>query len=121
MRTRFWIAIGALMALLIATLNGDTAAQSTAMGYLSGAGDYDWWTIQVTPGYCYLIWILADQSVDFDLYVYDSFGNLVCSSTGPGAYEACSLCAWSPGPVYNIYRAKVISVRGAGWYTIGVL
>lgn len=116
MRTRYWIALGVLTVLLTAALSGDVAAQSTGQGYLSGTGDYDWWTIRVTPGYWYTVWMRADNSwVDFDLYVYDPFGNLVCSSTSPGPYEACSFFAW-----YSTYYAKVVSARGYGWYTIGI-
>lgn len=116
MRKRYWVALAALAVLLTATLAGDAWAQSTGRGCLVGTGDYDIWTIRVSSGYTYTVWMRADNSwVDFDLYVYDPYGNLVCSSTSSGPYEACTFFAW-----YSTYYAKVVSVRGASCYTIGI-
>lgn len=116
MRTKYWIALAVLTVLLTATLAGDSWAQSTGRGCLVGSGDYDIWTVRVTSGYTYTIWMRADYSwVDFDLYVYDPYWNLVCSSTGSGPSEACSFFAW-----YSTYYAKVVSASGSSCYTIGI-
>lgn len=109
MRTRYWVALAALAVLLTATLAGDALAQSTGRGYLAYSGDYDVWTIRVTPGYWYTVWMRADDSwVDFDLVG-------VCSSTSSGPYEACSFFAFD-----STYYIRVVSARGFGWYTIGI-
>lgn len=116
MRMKYAIALVALVMLGMATLAGDALAQSTGRGYLAGTGDYDWWTANVTPGYFHTVWLRADSPwVDFDLYVYDPYGYLVCSSTGPGGWESCTFYAW-----YRTYRVLVRSLSGASWYTIGL-
>lgn len=117
MRTRFWITLGILMVLLIVTLAGDVRAQGrTGWGCLSRPGDYADWTITVTPGYFYSVWIGTGENVDLDLYLSNGF-----SSTGPGAWESILFYAY-----WRVYTARVVFVRdfrvnkGSVCYTIGV-
>lgn len=116
MRIKYAIALVALAMVGIVAMAGDALAQSTGRGYLAGTGDYDWWTANVSPGYFHTVWLRADSPwVDFDLYVYDPNGYLVCSSTGPGGWESCTFYAW-----YRTYRVLVRSLLGASWYTLGL-
>lgn len=58
--------------------------------------------------------VVGDGDTDLDLYVYDEYGNLVCSDTG---WSDSAYCSWRPrwtgvfgievenlGSVYNTYR-----------------
>jgi len=117
-----------LVVLSITVLStNSTVAQALERGYLAYTGDQDEWAANVARGAFYSVWIRADdQWVDFDLYVYDGQGNLVCSSVGPGGVEVCVFYAWQ-----NTYHIKVVSVGGCppqtvkerpcgeGWYTLG--
>lgn len=126
---RLWLILSGLVLVLSITvlLTNNTAAQPLERGYLAYTNDQDEWTANVAQGVFYSVWIKADdQWVDFDLYVYDSQGNLVCSSVGPGGVEVCVFYAWQ-----NTYHIKVVSAGGCppqtikerpcgeGWYTLG--
>jgi hypothetical protein len=129
MKARFWIALGALAAILAVGITGDVGAQSTERGYLAHINDYNQWTVSVSSNSFYAVWIRADDKwVDFDLYVYDANDTLICSSTGPGGLELCVFYAW-----HGVYYIKVVSVGGCppsgaiehrscgeGWYTLGI-
>lgn len=119
---------GLVLALSIMVLpTNNTIAQTLERGYLAYTNDQNEWTANVARGAFYSFWIRADdQWVDFDLYVYDGQGNLVCSSVGPGGVEVCVVYAWQ-----NTYHIKVVSMGGCppqlvkerpcgeGWYTLG--
>lgn len=92
-----------------------------ANGYLSGTGDYDNWTLNVTstsnPVAVTLIipnWVssLWGGTPDFDLYVYSPSGSLVGSSTGTTRQE---LVTFNPTVTGN-YTIKVYSYSGSGDY-----
>ncbi len=130
MQARFLI-IASMLAMILVVARAETIwAQSTERGYLAYINAYNQWTVSVSSGSFYAVWIRADDKwVDFDLYVYDSTDTLVCSSTGPGGLELCIFYAW-----YSAYRIKVVSVGGCppsseatehrscgeGWYTLGI-
>lgn len=117
MRIKLWMIVGAALAMLLTSgLAGVAQAQTTARGYCAGLGDSNWWRVSVPPGYCYTIWIRADNpDMDCDLYVYDCWDNLLCSSTGPGPYESCTICS-SYCSTYKV----LVTCNKAGWYTIGI-
>lgn len=121
--------VGVVVAMLAIASTNDVWAQSTTRGYLTRTGDYDEWTVSIRAGFFYVVWIRADDKwINFDLYVYDSHGALVCSSTDPGGLELCVFYAW-----HSEYHIKVVSVGGCppsaaglehrscgeGWYTLG--
>jgi len=89
-----------------------------ANGYLSGAGDYDNWTLNVTsttnPVAVTLVmtnWV-SSVSPDFDLYVYNPSGSLVGYSEGVTRQE---LVTFNPTVTGN-YTIKIISYTGSGDY-----
>lgn len=129
-KVRLWFILASLVLVLgiitVPSIN-NAVAQILERGYLAYTNDQDEWTAHVARGAFYSVWIRADDLwVDFDLYVYDSQGNLACSSVGPGGIEVCVFYAWQ-----NTYHIKVVSMGGCppqtikerpcgeGWYTLG--
>lgn len=127
-RARSWFMLFGVMVLLNIGLFDNPAAQTLKRGYLAHIDDQNEWTASTPIGFFYSVWIRADDTwVDFDLYIYDGQGNLVCSSVGPGGVEICVFYAW-----HSIYHIKVVSTGGCpppsvkerpcgeGWYTLGI-
>lgn len=111
MHIKLWMIAGVVLTTLLTLgLAGEAQAQVTARGYCAGPWDRDCWTVRVTPGYVYTIWVRADDpAADCDLYVYDCRNNLICSG-----WPSCTFFA-----TCSTYVACVICARPT-WYTIGV-
>lgn len=128
MKARSFIILAGSLVVIIFASGFSQGTQTLERGYLAFINDYNEWTATVRPGFFYSAWIRADDTwVDFDLYIYDHKGDVVCSSVGPGGVEVCVFYAWN-----SAYHIKVVSVDGCppvsikerpcgeGWYTLGI-
>lgn len=97
-----------------------THSYSTAS--LTGAGDYDVWTVNVTStGYPLAVTLImpnwsSSTTPDFDLYVYNPSGTLVGSSEGTKRQETVGFTPTATGT----YTIKVSSYTGSGTYFFDV-
>ena len=74
-------------------------------------------TLTVSPGWRWQIGVIAeDKTVDFDLSVSDSKGNIVALDDSPDADAYCTIDAKGKGR----YRLLVASKKGSGQYTLDV-
>ena len=126
MLVKLGIALVAVTMLFTATLAVDALAQNSGQGFLSYTGASQWWRATVTPGFFYTIVLQGFPSVpgwpcwcpspfDPDLYVYDMFGNQLCASNGPTAFESCTVFAST-----GILRIQVVSAGGSGSYILSI-
>ncbi|RLD04746.1 MAG: hypothetical protein DRI32_05140 [Chloroflexi bacterium] len=87
---------------------------ASGTGWLSGSGRSHIFTTTLYGGRRYKITLSGPWSADFDLYLYDSNGNRVASSTGNSTGETVYI---SPSWTGRFY-IKVVSYRGSGSFTI---
>ncbi len=80
----------------------DDVAAEGSRGSIYGAGYYDGYVDGYQNVYYDEAFYGGEQAIvtlqghnpsDIDLWVYDEYGNLICSSTGYSSYETCS---WTP-------------------------
>jgi len=82
-------------------------SEATTINLISN--DSDWFTIDITPGYEHLVidLLFSDAQGDIDIYVYDSTGNEVASSTGVSDNEYIDVVLSSSGTHYiEIYNCS---------------
>lgn len=82
-----------------------------------GPGGSEYFDVVLTANHRYSVFVDAfDNSVDFDLQVYDENGNLIDSDVTPAADAYCTITPRWTGP----FRLIVNAHRGMSGYRIQV-
>ncbi len=83
---------------------------TTYSGSIQASGDEDWFTIY-TWSFPYLKVSLWNLPADYDLYLYNTSGVLLASSTNSGTTP--EVINYNDGPPNTIYKIKIVSKSGA--------